>query len=67
MSSMGYCFNICQTVDQKLTKERRSSVCNSIHTDLTTNMPNNTGALIFGRRFSLGIIAFFSVKSVDEE
>ncbi|CAF0783094.1 unnamed protein product [Rotaria sp. Silwood1] len=49
MSSVGYCFNICRSVDQKIANERRSSVCNP----QSTENPSETGTLIFGRRFSL--------------
>ncbi|CAF0840244.1 unnamed protein product [Adineta steineri] len=49
MSSVGYCFNICRTIDKNLTQQRRSSVSQPI----TSNISTNPGALIFGRRFSL--------------
>ncbi|CAF1100374.1 unnamed protein product [Rotaria sp. Silwood1] len=51
MSSVGYCFKICQSVDEKINQERRSSIPINLP-------PNNTGALIFGRRFDFGNISF---------
>ncbi|CAF1186244.1 unnamed protein product [Rotaria magnacalcarata] len=53
MSSVGYCFNICRTVDKNIVKERRTSISNpQTSTDL-----KQTGALVFGRRFSLSHLA----------
>lgn len=67
MSSVSYCFNICQSVDKKITKDRRSSICNSTPPNLMANIPNNTGTLIFGRRFSLSNITFPNVISTSQE
>ncbi|CAM2699343.1 unnamed protein product [Rotaria socialis] len=53
MSSVGYCFNICQTIDKNIVKERRTSISDS---QTSTNL-TKTGTLIFGRRFSLSHLA----------
>lgn len=58
MSSVGYCFNICRTIDKKITNERRTSVCNPTLPDI----PTNTGTLIFGRRFSLNNITLPTIN-----
>lgn len=52
---MSYVFNVCRSVDQKITAERRASISHS-HPSIETKTPN-TGALIFGRRFSFSHVA----------
>jgi hypothetical protein len=63
MSSVGYCFNICRSVDKKITEERRASMCNPV----PANIPTNTGALIFGRRFSFGNLTLPNTNSSIQE
>ena len=54
MSSVSYCFNICRSVDKKITAERRASISHPTPTPTIENISPNTGTLIFGRRFSFG-------------
>jgi hypothetical protein len=60
MASVNYCFNICRSIDKKLTNDRHPTP-----TNISTNIPNNTGTLIFGRRFSLSNIKFVSQEQND--
>jgi hypothetical protein len=63
MASVGYCFNVCRAIDTKITNERRSSMCNPTLPDI----PTNTGALIFGRRFSFNNIILPTVSSSSQK
>lgn len=67
MASVSYCFRGCQSVDKKITNERRSSISNPNPPNISIDMPNNTGTLIFGRRFSLSNISFPIMKSTAQE
>jgi len=54
-------------VDKKLTNDRRSSISNPTPTNISGNIPNNTGALIFGHRFSLSNITFPNINFFSQE